>query len=73
MTSWKVGQKLICDRKGTEAYILEVNETNSGIIYATLYNPKLGFSLCCNIEMLVASGWKLATTNPASSCDYTIS
>ncbi|MFB2937188.1 hypothetical protein ACE1B6_18230 [Aerosakkonemataceae cyanobacterium BLCC-F154] len=62
MTAWKVGQKLICDRKGIEAYILEMNETHSGI-YATLYHPKLGFSICCSIEMLVASGWKLSTRN----------
>lgn len=66
MTAWKVGQKLICDRKGTEAYIMQVNETNSGI-YATIYNPKLCFSLCCNVEMLAASGWKLSTQNLLSS------
>lgn len=60
MTAWQVGQKLICDRKGTEAYIMQLSETNVGL-YATLYNPKLGFSLCCHTEMLVASGWKLSS------------
>ncbi|MFB2836007.1 hypothetical protein [Floridanema evergladense] len=60
MKVWKVGQKLVSDRKGTEAYIVEVSETNSGI-YATLYNPTLGISLYCNTEILAASGWKLST------------
>lgn len=66
MTAWKVGQKLVCDRKGTEAYIMQLNETNLGI-YATLYNPKLGVSLCCHTEMLTASGWKLCPRNCSSS------
>ncbi|XWK85731.1 MAG: hypothetical protein U7127_16050 [Phormidium sp.] len=60
MKAWKVGQKLVSDRKGTEAYIVEISETTAGI-YATLYNPKLGFSLCCDIEILAESGWKLST------------
>lgn len=66
MTAWKVGQKLVCGRKGTEAYIMQLDETNLGI-YATLYNPKLGFSLCCHIEILAASGWKVSTKNLSSS------
>jgi len=59
MNRWKVGQKVVCDRKGTEAYIIQINETNSGI-YVTLYNPTLHFSLCCNVEILAEHGWKLS-------------
>ena len=65
MTAWKVGQKLVCDRKGTEAYIMQLDETNLGI-YVTLYNHKLGVSLCCHTEILAASGWKLSTHLPSS-------
>lgn len=66
MTAWKVGQKLVCDRKGTEAYIMQLDETNLGI-YATLYNPKLGISLCCHTDILTESGWTVSTKNLSSS------
>lgn len=62
MVAWKVGQKIICDRKSVEAYILELNETNSAI-FVTLYHPKLGFSVSCNIEMLALYGWRVSTEN----------
>lgn len=57
MENWKVGQKLICDRRSQEAYITELRQTDWGI-YATLHNPQQGFTLCSSLEMLQEQGWQ---------------
>lgn len=59
MDTWKVGQKLICDRFNRCALVTEVCEMRRGT-YATLYNPANHFCLVGAIDVLQAHGWRSA-------------